>query len=128
MGFGNGSWAKIWNVEDKGNYHVVELSTSKKNKEGQYETDFSSKFVRFIGTAHQQAMDLKKGDRIKLGNCDVTAKYDKDKQKEFVNYCVFSFDVEAMEKPTAKDGAKPSKAKGTSKSVTPVDDDELPFN
>lgn len=41
MGFRNNAYAKVWKSEDKGNYSVVELSTSKKNKQtDQYETDF----------------------------------------------------------------------------------------
>ena len=48
--FSVGSYLKIWNVTNKGNYSEVECSTSAKNKmSGKYETDFSSKFVRFIG-------------------------------------------------------------------------------
>ena len=88
MGFRQDArFVKVWEVENKGNYHVVSLSTSKKNKEtGKYETDFSNKFVRFIGTAHNLAADLKVGDVIKLGSCEVTNKYDKDKNTTYTNY------------------------------------------
>ena len=69
MGFRNGAYAKIWNSEDKGKYSVVELSTSKKNKEtDEYETDFSSKFVRFIGAAHEALKNLGDRTRVKLGS------------------------------------------------------------
>ena len=54
--FSVGAYIKIWNVTNKGNYSEVECSSSKKNNQTQqYETDFSSKFVRFIGNAHKKS-------------------------------------------------------------------------
>ena len=96
MGFRQDArFVKVWEVENKGNYHIVSLSTSKKNKEtNEYETDFSNKFVRFIGTAHTLAANLKKGDTIKLGSCEVTNKYDKAKNTTYTNYLVYSFEIE----------------------------------
>lgn len=96
MGFRQDArFVKVWEVENKGNYHIVSLSTSKKNKDtNEYETDFSSKFVRFIGTAHTLASDLKKGDTIKLGSCEVTNKYDKEKNTTYTNYLIYSFEKE----------------------------------
>ena len=96
MGFRQDArFVKVWEVENKWNYHIVSLSTSKKNKDtNEYETDFSSKFVRFIGTAHTLASDLKKGDTIKLGSCEVTNKYDKEKNTTYTNYLVYSFEKE----------------------------------
>lgn len=118
--FGTGNYATIWNVENKGNYSVVELSTSRKNKEtGEYETDFSSKFVRFIGTAHSGAGALTRKSRIKLGNCGVSARYDKEKNKEYVNYCVFSF-----EGADENDNAHQAK---TSAAEVEEEMEELPF-
>jgi ribosomal protein S17 len=88
-------FAKIWEIEDKGNYHVVSLSTSKKNKEtDKYETDFSCKFVRLVGTAHKDAFNLKVGDSIKIGSCEVTNKYDKEKATTYTNYVIYSFEKE----------------------------------
>ena len=93
MGFKNGGFAKVWAVENKGNYSVVELSTSKKNKEtSEYETDFSNKFVRFIGTAHRESSKLGRNDSIKLGDIEVTNKYDKEKNTTYTNYMVYSFE------------------------------------
>ena len=123
MGFKLDGYAKVWKVEDKGNYHVVQMSTSKKNTQtGSYETDFSNNFVRFIGTAHTQAKTLNEGDRIKIGSCEVTSKYDKVKQKDFVNYLVFSFEK--------VDGNNSENKPATTTSIiedAPVED-ELPFN
>lgn len=127
MGFRQDArFVKVWEVENKGNYHVVSLSTSKKNKEtGKYEKDFSNKFVRFIGTAHNLAADLKVGDVIKLGNCEVTNKYDKDKNTTYTNYLVYSFEKE-------EDNSNSSQSEGKKDySFVDVPDDspeELPFN
>lgn len=127
MGFRQDArFVKVWEVEDKGNYHIVSLSTSKKNKEtDKYETDFSNKFVRFIGTAHNLAANLKVGDVIKLGSCEVTNKYDKDKNTTYTNYLVYSFEKEGDNSNSYQLEAK--KAEGFMKIPDDVDS-ELPFN
>ena len=81
MGFRKDSYATVWEVKKgNGNYSDVRLSTSKKNKQtDEYVTDFSG-FVRFVGTAHQNAGALKEKDRIKIGDCEVTNSYDKEKK------------------------------------------------
>ena len=127
MGFKQDArFVKVWEVENKGNYHVVSLSTSKKNKDtNKYETDFSYKFVRFIGTAHTLAADLKNGDTIKLGSCEVTNKYDKEKNVTYTNYLVYSFEKEGSNSTNNQSTPK------TDNSFMDIPDDgseELPFN
>lgn len=99
--FSVGTYFKIWNVTDKGNYSEVECSTSAKNKmSGRYETDFSSKFVRFIGNAHKKSPQP--NERIKVTNCAVQNVYEKDGQKQYLKnptYLVFDFE---------RDGESPS--------------------
>lgn len=93
MGFRNGAFASVWSVESgKGNFTKVRLSISRKNKDGQYEQDFAG-FCTFIAQAHAKACQLKERDRIKLGDVDVSNTYDKEKQKEYVNFKVFSFEM-----------------------------------
>ncbi len=124
MGFRQDArFAKVWEIENRGNYHVVSLSTSKKNKTtGEYETDFSSKFVRFIGTAHNEASNLKVGDTIKIGSCEVTNSYDKEKKTTYTNYLVYSFEKEG-------ENSGNNQANSIDDFVPPTDDtDELPFN
>ena len=125
MGFRTGSYATVWEVRTgKGNYADVRLSISKKNKlTDQYETDFNG-FVRFIGDAYQKATNLKERDRIKIGDCDVTNRYDKEKKTTYVNYAVFSFE-------DANNGNGQSVQKTDASSFVNVPDadmDELPFN
>lgn len=93
--FGNGSYAKIKNVENKGNYSVCKISTSKKNKEtDKYETDFVAN-VRFVGQSHlQRPMS---NQRIKITSCGVTNCYTKDDKLEFPkapSYIVFAYELQ----------------------------------
>lgn len=93
MGFRQGAYCSIWSVEPgKGNFTKVRLSTSRKNKDGQYEQDFTG-FCTFISQAHAKAARLKERDRIKLGDVDVTNSYDKEKKKEYTNFKVFDFEM-----------------------------------
>lgn len=97
MGFRQGAYAKIWSIENKGNYSIAGLSVSKKNKEtDQYETEFQDNFVRLVGTAHDIARSLeyipKNGVSIKISSCDVTNKYDAKTGKKFTNFVIFGFE------------------------------------
>lgn len=86
-----GNYAKIWQVEDKGNFTLCQISTSKKNKETkEYEVDFSDK-VRFVGKAHGQHPQA--GQKIKITNCGVTNKYDKEKKKMYIQYLIFDYEL-----------------------------------
>ena len=129
MGFRQDArFVKVWEVENKGNYHIVSLSTSKKNKDtNEYETDFSNKFVRFIGTAHTLASDLKKGDTIKLGSCEVTNKYDKEKNTTYTNYLVYSFEKEGDNNNSNNNQPAPKSNDGFMNIPDGIDE-ELPFN
>lgn len=136
MGFSAGTYAKVWNVEDKGRYSVVELSVSKKAKDENgneikgadgksvYNIEFSSKFVRFVGKAHELAKALQKNDSIKILNCDVTNKYDKEKNTTFTNYVVF--DAEPSQYNNSNRGNSNSgKQQNQSKPSTKYDNDFL---
>ena len=127
MGFRQNAFAHIWKLENKGNYHVAQMSTSKKNKEtDQYETDWQNNFVRLVGTAHTQADSLDISKNVKIGSCEVTNKYDKEKNTTYTNYVIFSFE------DINSNGSKPaaaSKPKDTSFNDVPDgDDEELPFS
>lgn len=93
MGFRQGAFAKVWSVQDmNGKFAKVRLSVSRKNKDtDQYEQTFAG-FCTFVGSAYAGSSKLKEGSRIKLGEVDVTSKFDKAANKEYVNYTVFSFE------------------------------------
>ena len=94
MGFRPNAWATVWSIEPsaKGSSTKVRLSTSKKNKDGDYEQDFSG-FCLFVGNAHTNAAKLSEKDRIKIGECEVTTFFDKEKNKEYVNFKVYNFET-----------------------------------
>lgn len=135
---GRGGYARIWAIEDKGNYSIAKISTSKKNKDGSFETDFQDGFVRLIGSAHEKAQTLNvtdKGVSIQITSCEVTTPYNAETKKSYVNYAIFAFDIpdgnsgnSTSAKNSKKSTAKASKAK--TKKETPVEDesdDGLPF-
>lgn len=96
MGFRPGAYAKVWEVTPMSDTSTkVRMSVSRKNKQsGEYEQDFSG-FVLAIGTAAaHKAAGLKEGDRIKLGDVDVSTKYDREKKITYTNFKMFSFDIE----------------------------------
>ncbi len=125
MSFRQNAFATIWSVEPvRDTITKAKITTSKKNKStGEYETDFSG-FVTFLGTATaSKAAKLKEKDRIKLGDVDVTRKWDKEKQKEYINFNVFSFEM-----ADSKTASSPPAVTNTE----PVDNgevetDDLPF-
>lgn len=124
MGFRKGAYATVWAAEKgSGNYTDVRLSISKKNKQtDKYETDFSG-FVRFVGTAHQNVGSLKERDRIRIGDCEVTNSYNKEKNVTYTNYAVFSF-----EKVDNNGVQGKSDDKAFTNSHDEIDDAELPFS
>lgn len=121
MGLHNGAYAKIWSVQPgKGRFTTVRLSINKKQQDGSYVQDFSG-YCTFLGKAHAKAATLKGDERIKLGDIDVGNSYDKEKNKEFINYRVFDFDL--------ADGSQSSApAAASSNPVESNDvDDDTPF-
>lgn len=120
-----GGYARVWQVEDKGKYSVVQLSTSNKKQDGTYETDFQNNFVRFVGKAHTMAQGITDPVSIQIKNCDVTRYWSKEKEKEYINFVVFDFDF--MDGPAKKSTTKKASPET---SFDPIDediDDEMPF-
>ena len=126
MGFRPGAYATVWQTQaGKGNFTDVRLSISRKVKDSdQYEDEFSG-YCMFIGEARAKAEKLKERDRIKLGDTDVTRRYDREKQKEYYTFKVFSFEFCDN---TQSSGGGSSNAQPADQN--PVDSnpaDELPF-
>ena len=130
MGFRTGAYAKIWEVKrGTGNYTDVRLSISKKNKQTeQYEQDFSG-YVRLIGTAHQKAASLNEGDRIKIGDCEATNSYDKEKKVTYTNFAIFSYEDANGDNSSNANQNNKSKPNTDFMSIPDsIEDAELPFN
>lgn len=140
MAFQNGAFAKIWEFTDKGTYGIINLSTSRKNKDtGVYETDFQHKFVSAVGQAYEFVKGLgdipKNGASVKIGNCATTNKYDGDKKTTYWNCAVFALEDASFNGNGGNAAAAtPAPAKGKKKApasdVAMLDDDDvqLPFN
>lgn len=136
---GRGGFARIWSIEDKGNYSVAKISTSKKRKDGDgYETDFQDGFVRLIGSAHEKGKTLtvtEKGIAIQITSCEVTTPYNAETKKGYTNYAIFAFNIpeskdnSSTTKSSKKSSAKASKAKTKKADLEDIvdEDDELPF-
>ncbi len=126
MGFRKESYATIWTVEAVSDtYTKARISISRKSKQtGEYETDFSG-FVSFVGTAvAKKAAKLKEKDRIRLGDVDVTNRYDKEKGVTYTNFKVFSFDMaDSTQTQQSKSATEPQSHVDDGE----VDDDRLPF-
>ena len=125
MGFRTGAFAKIWEVKPFSDTSVrLRLSVSRKNKQtGEYEQDFSG-FVDAVGTAAaKKAAGLKEGDRIKIGDVDVTTKYNSDKKITYTNYKMFSFEMDNDAAPAKSNNAEPQPSVDSGE----VDDARLPF-
>lgn len=127
MGFRPGAYAKVWEVTPMSDTSTkVRMSISRKNKQsGEYEQDFSG-FVLAIGTAAaHKAAGLKEGDRIKLGDVDVSTKYDREKRVTYTNFKMFSFDIEdgnsSPGNPASNTDPQPTVDEGE------LDDNRLPF-
>lgn len=133
MAFQNGAYAKIWEFTDKGKYGIVNLSTSKKNKDtNNYETDFQHKFVTVAGQAYEfvkSASVPSNGLSVKIGNCATSNKYDANKKITYWNCAVFSF--EDASGGNGGSGSTNAKAKKPARAndYAALDDDgaQLPF-
>lgn len=122
MGFRTGAYAKVWEVSPMSDTNTkIRISVSRKNKQtGEYEQDFSG-FVLCIGTAAaKKATLLHEGSRIKIGDCDVTTKYDAAKKTTYTNFKIFSFE------DADGDGASSTEPE-RSVDDGEVDDSRLPF-
>ena len=102
----------------------LRLSVSRKNKQtGEYEQDFSG-FVNAVGTAAaKKAASLKEGDRIKIGDVDVTTKYDAEKKTTYTNFKMFSFELDDSGSAPKSNNTEPQPSVDSGE----VDDSRLPF-
>lgn len=125
MGFRTGTYAKVWEVTPMSDTSTkLRISISRKNKQtGEYEQDFSG-FVLCIGSvAARNALKLKEGARIKLGDCDVTTKYDAQKKITYTNFKLFSFETEDSSGQAPQDNTAPQPTVDDGE----IDDSRLPF-
>lgn len=114
-------FAKVWKVEVFEKYVKAQISTSEKNKAGEYEN--SSWFATFLGSCVDKASILSRGDTIKItsGKIKVVKKDD----KSYTNMLIFAFedpDFDGEKKPTPKKSTPK-----TEPEYDESDDENLPF-
>lgn len=127
MGFRNGSFAKVWEVKPVTDKKTdLRISISYKDKQtDKYVDDFSG-FVSCCGSVPaSKAARLKIGDRIKLGDVDVSRVYNKEKNTNFEYFKVFSFDVMSDNATPSQGGQISAVEEGVEGDIEP--DDRLPF-
>jgi len=125
MGFRKDSYATVWEVKPRSDTMTsARISINRKDKQtDQYVQDWGG-FVAFIGTScAQKAARLRVKDRIKLGDVDVTNKYDPEKKVEYTNFNIYSFEM--ADSPGSQPGSRPAQA---SRAVDEGEmSDDLPF-
>lgn len=134
MGFSQGSYAKVWDIKNTEWGIRARITTSYKNRQtDQYEQDFGG-WVKFLGKAKDAAAKISEGSVIRILGCSVTNKYDKEAQKEYVNYNIFDFEQDtysgsmprSSKEAAAKSKRRPSALEEGDSGVE-GSDDELPF-
>lgn len=79
------------------------LSTSKKITHGEeIEFENMSWSGRFVGTAFEKAASLKNKDKIDIVKGSITNRYDKEKEKLYVDVTVFDFNLSDLSKGSSK--------------------------
>lgn len=134
MGFRQGAYAKVWSVENKGNYSVGNVSISRKNTNSNlYETEFQDGYVRFVGDGHEAIKGLqipKGGIWIQITSCDVTHKYDAATERVYTNFVIFGLDVmddNSRGNRTNKNSSNTNKSKKAHVPEESSDENPLPF-
>ena len=95
MGFRKDTYATVWEIKPKSETMTNgRISINRKDKQtDQYVQDWGG-YVTFLGTAcASKAAKLKPKDRIRLGDVDVTNKYDKERQTTYTNFNIYSFEL-----------------------------------
>jgi hypothetical protein len=123
----DGQRVTVWKVEDKGNYGVVNMSSSRKDKRiedpKKQWVNSSWGFARFVGKAHEKLGELDRGVRIELHGATIALEpYEKDGETIYptrAQVVVFDFSVLSQ-----SEGGAPAKGFDTPPAV---DEDEIPF-
>lgn len=127
MAFKTNGYLTIWEIKPISDTMTkARVSSSRKNKQtGEYETDFSG-FVTFNGTsAASKAANLRERDRIKLGDVDVTNRYDKERDVTYTNFRIWSFEMADEAQPANNHSEPANPAEETNEPF--ADESDLPF-
>lgn len=98
MGFRNNARAKVWDVKRRstkngGEMVQLNITTSKKDKNGEkFVKDFSG-FVTLAGKAKEKANEIGKDDVITLTEVEVTTNYVAAQGKQYTNFTVWDYEM-----------------------------------
>ena len=139
-GFGNNTYATLWEIENKGKYSQARATVSQKVKDGVrafgpikngYETVFVGN-VKLVGTAHTmaQAFEPGKGIRVKIANCSITGGYKYTKQDGTTAFAPYQFTIFGLETGDGSSAQKKKAEKSTKPKYNnyPDDDGGMPFD
>lgn len=131
MSFRKGARATVWSVQPLSDTMTKgSISSDGKNRDGEWEKDFSG-FVAFIGTAcAKKATMLKEKDHIIIGDCEVKMTYGDDHKPKYTNFNIFSFEMaESKGKSNSSSNSNNTSHKKADEGVdhNPVEDSHLPF-
>lgn len=106
--------AKVWELTVEQNYTRANISTSEKDKDGNYVN--SSWNASFVGKAFEKSKKITKGDNINILSGKVNVRtYEKDGKKVYyTNVTIFDFDM-----------ANNKQSKAEAKEIT--NDQEMPW-
>ena len=126
--FGNGCYATVWRVNNSGehNYADCQITTSRKDQDGNYHTDFSA-FVRFVGNAFNNIDIVGERTRIHILSCAVQNKYDKEKEITYWNPVVFEFEIANSDNNSNAQKTVNNKENTNGNNNDSDEDDGLPF-
>jgi hypothetical protein len=122
--FAQNRYAKVWKIDNSGNFPKVQISISKRKEDGEYETEFSE-WVAFFGKAKEKAENLSENDRIKILSCGVKNWFNKETEKKYYNFMIFDYEDAGMSDTTGVEKRKP--ATKPEPAVEESEDEELPF-
>jgi hypothetical protein len=114
---------KIWKIEDKGNYALVQASTGRKEKDKDTWVNSNWSFIRFVGKAHDKIETISPKDRITVlsGNFN-NEPYVKDGETVYPQkpqMVIFDFEV-------AGQSSAPSGKRNFDEPPT-IDENDIPF-
>ena len=107
----NKIFAKVWKTDVKKKYTDLRISTSEKvEKDGETTYINSNWFARAIGKAHNQAKNLKEGDRVTITKAKLSnEQYEKDGEKRSVlKFVVLEFESQENTKAAETDNTSDS--------------------
>lgn len=82
LNIAKGQRARIFKIEDRGNYSLVTFSTWRKDKRDDTYKYSNWGFTRFVGDAHKKLVNVSEGDKILLEGAGISREEYRDNDGE----------------------------------------------